>query len=107
MVKDVQWAACAKEIDAEAVARGQKLTVDQRKDAIFLTPKYQEAHRAWLDAVEAGEIAESAKYATIRKHDHVTQLTGLLAQELAAKRGPEVGYPTTPALGRKQPVTGR
>ena len=95
LTRDVTRAAIAKELDAGALARGEKpLTVDQRKDAVLLDPRYQTTHRAWLETEEAASIAESAKFAVVRKQSHLEQLSGLLAQELSAKRGPHYGSAT-------------
>jgi len=107
----VTEAVCRKEADAAAAQPSsgrEKLTVDQRKDQATLDPRYKDAALAWIEAEERAEIAESAKFAVVRKQEHLAQLSALLLQEEAARRGRTMTpyipaeSPTRPA--RRQPV---
>ena len=78
---------------ADAVNRGEQpgrggFTNDAIDDAVQLDPAYQSAARKALEAREAAEMVQSAKYAIIQKNDNIGNLAPLLSQERYARAEP-------------------
>ncbi len=102
---DVTRARAANEARLNFNAKGERYTVDQVKEAVDLHEKVQRAFAAWSDAEYQADLAESAKFTLARKHEHLQHLSGLLNQELLARRAGPYAYNLPEAGGvRRQPV---
>lgn len=85
MALEVARANAGKHARLDLVGRGERVTDAHVKELTDTHPSVLTAHAAWSQAEYEADLAESAKYAIARKHDHVKELTGLLTQEMGAR----------------------
>jgi hypothetical protein len=72
----------------EYAARGERLTDAGAEEAKRLNPEVHAAQARYLDAKEAGDVLENAKFALARRQEWFKSLTGLLVAEMTARRDP-------------------
>lgn len=85
-------------------------TVDAVNDGVILHPDFQAAQQAYFVAEEQSDVAETAKFALVRKSEQLTSLAVLVVQEEMARRFPSattVASVPTVATPQRQAYTGR
>lgn len=83
-------------------------TVDAVNDGVILHPDFQVAQQAYFVAEEQADIAETAKFATIRKSDSLRLLGHLVLQEEMARRFPSsAAAPAIETTPKRQAYTGK
>jgi hypothetical protein len=86
---DVARARAAEDVRRSAapggLRSGERITDSLIKEGADLNPLVHKAHAAWSQAEYEADLAESAKFALARKHEHLQHLTGLLSAELNAR----------------------
>lgn len=74
----------------EAIARGEKPTVDQVAAMILAHPDSQNARLATLNAEANASMIESVKYAVVQKSKTLEALAGMIVEELRARVDPSI-----------------
>lgn len=81
---DVLFGQLAKVERQAAAARSERITDQGVKEHVHSDPRYNALHQQWLDAEEAADIAESAKFTIARKQSTLEQMAGMIAQDIKA-----------------------
>jgi hypothetical protein len=89
-----------KTVREEAIARGEKPTVDQVAAMIQVHAETQAARLATLNAEANASMIESVKYAVVQKSKTLEALASMITEELRARLVPH----STPSIPRR-PLT--
>jgi hypothetical protein len=89
----------------QILKQGEKITEDFVKNLLRTDPRYAEASRAYLDAQEAADKIESAKFTIARKQENLSALTPLLFPEEGARRVGERVSAALPVATTHAPTT--
>jgi len=106
---EVTKATLGRRIRREAVRDSAKTTERSIEEDVLLSPEYQTAEHAHIDAEETADILRSVSYTAEQKHRTITALMAQVNRELAA-RAPvtreemRAGMQDEPRGGRRTPA---
>jgi hypothetical protein len=98
MQEDLTKARLNKTVRDDAMAKGDKPTVDQVAAMIQAHPEMQAARLHALNGEATASMIESVKYALVQKSKTLEALAGMIVEELRARQDP------TPTAPRRTPL---